>query len=215
MDRWKRFVALSAALLLVAAPVWAQSSTSSPADKNTGGASGKMGSGTTGSTGTMDKSTDTTAAGSADKMDKGDKAQRARGGKGDRMAGGGQNKEQVKAVQQALKDKGHDPGDVDGVMGQKTKSALRDFQKKEGLKGSGQLDTETMSKLGVEMKTGSAGASSPSASPATGDKASGGSASSSTGGAGSSSAPGASSTSSGGSSPSAGGGATTGGAQKK
>jgi peptidoglycan hydrolase-like protein with peptidoglycan-binding domain len=175
MDRWKRFVALSAALLLVAAPVWAQGTTSSPADKSTGGGSGPTGSGTTGSTGstgTMGSGT----TGSADKMDKGDKTQRAGGGKSDRMTGGGQNKEQVKAVQQALKDKGHDPGDVDGVMGPKTKSALRDFQKKEGLKGSGQLDTETMSKLGVEMKTGAAGGSSPAASPATGSKASGGAA---------------------------------------
>jgi peptidoglycan hydrolase-like protein with peptidoglycan-binding domain len=82
-----------------------------------------------------------------------------------RMSGGS---EQVKAVQQALKDKGHDPGAVDGKMGPKTQAALRDFQSKEGLKASGRLDTETMSKLGVEAKAGASatgGATTPSASP--------------------------------------------------
>jgi peptidoglycan hydrolase-like protein with peptidoglycan-binding domain len=64
----------------------------------------------------------------------------------------------VKAVQQALKDKGHDVGDVDGRMGPKTQAALRDFQQKEGLKATGRGDAETMAKLGVE-------ASSPAASP--------------------------------------------------
>lgn len=82
-----------------------------------------------------------------------------------RMTGRG---EQVKAVQQALKDKGHDPGEVDGKMGPKTQAALRDFQSQEGLNASGRLDAETMSKLGIEAKTG-AGASgsgtAPSASP--------------------------------------------------
>jgi hypothetical protein len=39
----------------------------------------------------------------------------------------------IKAVQQALKDKGHDPGEVDGAMGPKTRAALRDYQQKEGL----------------------------------------------------------------------------------
>ena len=54
-------------------------------------------------------------------------------------------------------------------MGPKTRSALRDFQKKEGIKDTGQLDQDTMSKLGVETKTSSGGASSTgtSASPAT------------------------------------------------
>jgi peptidoglycan hydrolase-like protein with peptidoglycan-binding domain len=74
--------------------------------------------------------------------------------------------EHVKAVQQALKDKGHDPGAVDGKMGPKTQAALRDFQSKEGLKASGRLDADTMAKLGVQAKAGAAaGGSTPSASP--------------------------------------------------
>ena len=87
--------------------------------------------------------------------------------RGMRAARGG-DRGQMKAIQQALKDKGHDPGAVDGVMGPKTRSALRDFQKKEGIKGTGRPDRETMSKLGVEAKTSSMSEPSPgtSASPA-------------------------------------------------
>ena len=59
----------------------------------------------------------------------------------------GADKEQVKAVQQALKDKGHDPGAVDGEMGPKTEAALRDYQQKEGLTATGNADAETMAKL--------------------------------------------------------------------
>ncbi|HEY7519151.1 MAG TPA: peptidoglycan-binding domain-containing protein [Methylomirabilota bacterium] len=81
-----------------------------------------------------------------------------------KMAGG--NAEQVKAVQQALKDKGHDPGEVDGKMGPKTQQALRDYQQKEGLKATGRLDTETAAKLGVQAKADAASSSSsPAASP--------------------------------------------------
>ena len=89
-------------------------------------------------------------------------------GKSDTMKSAGGDLEQVKAAQQALKDKGHDPGAVDGKMGPKTQAALRDFQSKEGLKASGRLDAETMSKLGVEAKAGAAAPGSgttPSASP--------------------------------------------------
>jgi peptidoglycan hydrolase-like protein with peptidoglycan-binding domain len=78
--------------------------------------------------------------------------------------------EKVKAAQQALKDKGHDPGDVDGRMGPRTQAALRDFQKAQGLQASGRLNSKTMQALGVEGgKTSSAGESSTtgSASPST------------------------------------------------
>jgi len=90
----------------------------------------------------------------------------ARGGAG--MSG---NSEQVKAIQQALKDQGHDPGEIDGIMGPKTQAALRDYQQKQGLKATGRLDSETSAKLGVEAKTSAApssSSSSPAASPSTG-----------------------------------------------
>jgi peptidoglycan hydrolase-like protein with peptidoglycan-binding domain len=87
--------------------------------------------------------------------------------KGRMGAAAGGNREQVKAAQQALKDKGHDPGAIDGVMGPKTRTALKDFQKKEGMKDTGRLDQETMTKLGVEAKTSSTSQAPGSASPAT------------------------------------------------
>jgi peptidoglycan hydrolase-like protein with peptidoglycan-binding domain len=59
---------------------------------------------------------------------------------------------EVKQVQQALKKEGHDPGPVDGVMGQKTQQALRDFQKSKNLEATGRLDDQTADALGVSAK---------------------------------------------------------------
>ena len=55
---------------------------------------------------------------------------------------------QVEQMQRALKQQGHDPGPIDGVMGAQTRDALRAYQKKHGLKVTGQLDDETVAKLG-------------------------------------------------------------------
>jgi peptidoglycan hydrolase-like protein with peptidoglycan-binding domain len=155
---WKKGLALTVAGVLIAGPAWAQaqSGAGSSTTPGTSGTTEKSPGGAGGAAGTTDKS-----AGGDMKADQASKDARAAGG----------NKEQVKTVQQALKDKGHDPGEIDGVMGQKTQAALRDFQKKEGLKDTGRLDSETASKLGVSMKTGAADTSSPSASPRTGQDA--------------------------------------------
>jgi peptidoglycan hydrolase-like protein with peptidoglycan-binding domain len=56
----------------------------------------------------------------------------------------------MRAVQEALKTKGYDPGPIDGVLGRKTSSALKAFQKAENLPATGQLTSETRSKLGVQ-----------------------------------------------------------------
>lgn len=55
----------------------------------------------------------------------------------------------VRSVQEALKDKGYDPGTIDGAMGPQTAAALREFQKAEGLQSTGRVDAETRSKLGI------------------------------------------------------------------
>ena len=55
---------------------------------------------------------------------------------------------EVERMQKALKQQGHDPGPVDGVMGAQTSAALKAYQKKQGLRVSGQLDAETAAKLG-------------------------------------------------------------------
>jgi hyperosmotically inducible protein len=54
---------------------------------------------------------------------------------------------QVMTMQQALKDKGYDPGPIDGVMGRKTASALKKYQRTENLNVTGQMDTATAAKL--------------------------------------------------------------------
>lgn len=57
--------------------------------------------------------------------------------------------EQIREVQQALKDKGHDVGPVDGILGPQTENALKEYQKAQGMSASGELDSQTLSSLGV------------------------------------------------------------------
>lgn len=81
--------------------------------------------------------------------------------------------ENVKAAQEALRDKGFDPGPVDGVMGPQTRKAVMDFQRKEGLKTTGRLDVATSSRLGMQTSTSGDDRTTPSASPKTDTKSEG------------------------------------------
>lgn len=54
-------------------------------------------------------------------------------------------------VQAALYAKGYDPGAIDGVLGEQTVLALRQFQEAYGLAQSGRLTTETLNALGVAL----------------------------------------------------------------
>jgi peptidoglycan hydrolase-like protein with peptidoglycan-binding domain len=70
--------------------------------------------------------------------------------------GSGQTREnegdqaRVKEVQKTLRQKGHDPGTVDGFMGPQTTAAVKTFHQKEhGLTATGQLDASTLAKLGI------------------------------------------------------------------
>lgn len=64
---------------------------------------------------------------------------------------GGMSSETVRKAQQALKDKGFDPGPVDGIMGPQTREAVKKFQDKQAdVKATGQLNQQTLSALGVE-----------------------------------------------------------------
>ncbi len=78
----------------------------------------------------------------------------------------------VRHMQQALKDKGFDPGPIDGIHGPRTSAAVSEYQTKEGLTVTGRLDDDTMARLNGPgtVRTGSDGTApaSPSASPATG-----------------------------------------------
>ena len=57
----------------------------------------------------------------------------------------------VKAAQRALQEKGHNPGPIDGVMGPRTREALKSFQTASGLETTGTLNKETAEKLGVDL----------------------------------------------------------------
>lgn len=140
-----RFAALSSivfsgALVLGAAPAWAQ------AEKG----------GTKGDTGSVQKPTDPPmgtqrgktgeSVGQAERS--GTKMGRDAAPAGARM--GQRSRDDIKQVQEALKSKGHDPGEADGIMGPRTQQALRAFQKEQGMQATGQLDQKTASALGVE-----------------------------------------------------------------
>jgi len=75
------------------------------------------------------------------------------------------NPTEVRSAQQALKDKGFDVGTVDGQMGPNTENALRQFQQKQGLPQTGNLDEQTLSALGVEQNQGAASSQSSSSNP--------------------------------------------------
>ena len=59
------------------------------------------------------------------------------------------NAEQVKSLQKTLQAKGMEPGPIDGVLGPKTRAALRSYQKDQKLPETGRLDNETLAKLGI------------------------------------------------------------------
>ena len=174
MKTWMTALALTATGTLLATPAFAQSSAgSSPTNTGTDIKSGTETKG--GTAPPASQSSSPTVAGSTSAssdmksgaMGSDTKSDAMKSGSSERSARGAGNSAQVKAVQQALKDKGHDPGDVDGRMGPKTQAALSDFQQKEGLKATGRADAETMAKLGVEAKTSAVdrSSSSPAASP--------------------------------------------------
>ena len=55
----------------------------------------------------------------------------------------------VRAAQEKLKDKGYDPGPIDGIWGPRTAAAVSEYQRKEKMTVTNRLDTETLGKLEV------------------------------------------------------------------
>lgn len=66
-----------------------------------------------------------------------------------------QSRAEIRDAQQALKDKGYDPGPIDGINGPQTRAAVRSYQEKESINADGRLGPRTLDSLGV--KHGSAG----------------------------------------------------------
>ncbi len=61
---------------------------------------------------------------------------------------GTNSRQEVQQVQQALEQNGEHVR-ADGILGPRTRQALRDYQQKNGLQASGQLDQQTLQKLNV------------------------------------------------------------------
>lgn len=55
----------------------------------------------------------------------------------------------IREVQRTLGDKGYDVGPVDGIWGPKSRSALRNFERHNGMQASGQLDPQVLAALDV------------------------------------------------------------------
>lgn len=61
---------------------------------------------------------------------------------------------QVRELQQKLSSEGFSPGLVDGVLGPRTRAAIRRFQEDNGLSVTGTATEETLSELGVSTSQG-------------------------------------------------------------
>ena len=70
----------------------------------------------------------------------------------------------TRTVQEALVEKGFDPGPVDGILGPKTKAALMKFQESAGLTANGEVDDATKSGL-LSSMSAAPSAVSPAPSP--------------------------------------------------
>jgi peptidoglycan hydrolase-like protein with peptidoglycan-binding domain len=64
----------------------------------------------------------------------------------------------IRKVQQTLNDRGFKAGPPNGVLGESTAAALREFQKSENFAVTGQLNPRTLAALGIPEQPASAGA---------------------------------------------------------
>jgi peptidoglycan hydrolase-like protein with peptidoglycan-binding domain len=76
---------------------------------------------------------------------------------GDRKGAANLGEDEIRQIQQALNEKGFDTGRPDGKLGPRTKRALNEFQKRQGLQPSGMPDEQTLAALGVGGGTNTTG----------------------------------------------------------
>ncbi|MGD9616477.1 MAG: peptidoglycan-binding protein [Alphaproteobacteria bacterium] len=67
--------------------------------------------------------------------------------------------QQIMRVQQKLHEQNLYTGATDGLWGSSTQTAVKNFQRKEQLPVTGQLDTQTMARLGLGTGSGGSGTS--------------------------------------------------------
>lgn len=70
------------------------------------------------------------------------------------------DQENIRKVQQALEEKGFDVGPIDGIVGPKTREAVRSFQDRYGMNASGEIDNQTLFALGQVGLAGQPGSAS-------------------------------------------------------
>lgn len=71
----------------------------------------------------------------------------------------GSNGEEVKQIQNKLKEWGYYDGNVDGVYGSKTYEAVKSFQQSNGLTADGVAGEQTLAALGIQSSNASSGGS--------------------------------------------------------
>lgn len=64
----------------------------------------------------------------------------------------GLERRSVREAQQALQRAGYEPGPIDGIIGPKMRAALTAYQQSQGLRATGELDSEMMARLGVRPR---------------------------------------------------------------
>lgn len=62
-------------------------------------------------------------------------------------------KNEIRKMQETLRDKGHYRGKIDGVFGLRTRASIRAYQKAENLPITGEVDTRTAAGLGVRPES--------------------------------------------------------------
>jgi peptidoglycan hydrolase-like protein with peptidoglycan-binding domain len=67
------------------------------------------------------------------------------------------DQDNIRQVQLGLRDKGFEPGPIDGIPGVRTKEAVRNFQDRYGMKASGEIDNQTLYALGKPELAGRPG----------------------------------------------------------
>jgi peptidoglycan hydrolase-like protein with peptidoglycan-binding domain len=157
MKRKQIILLVTAAIALNGAPIWAQSGGGNKSESDT-----RLPQGEPSQAGKGPGTKDTSIGGSQSKRSGESQTPLPEGSKAGRssrdmsQSSGTSGQQEIRQVQEALKNQGHDPGPVDGVMGPQTRQALRAFQSSNGLKQTGMLDPETKQKLNIENSSGRA-----------------------------------------------------------
>jgi hypothetical protein len=65
--------------------------------------------------------------------------------------------DEIRQVQIMLNQQGFNVGEPDGILGERTRAALMQFQQRQGFHATGQIDQQTMAALGVSKRGGQQG----------------------------------------------------------